>query len=38
MPEQSLCIFKVVIFERNLTIIILIRRRTGEYKWCVSVR
>ena len=31
MPKQSLCIFKVVIFKRNLTIIILIRTRSGEY-------
>ena len=29
MPKQSLCIFKEVIFKRNLTIIILIRRRSG---------
>ena len=26
MPKQSLCIFKEVIFKRNLTIIILIRK------------
>ena len=32
MPKQSLCIFKVVIFNRNLTIIILIRTRSSEYK------
>ena len=31
MPKQSLCIFIVVIFKRNLTIIILIRTRSGEY-------
>ena len=31
MPKQSLCIFKVVIFKRNLTIIILIRTRSGKY-------
>ena len=31
MPKQSLCIFIVVIFKRNLTIIILIRTRSGKY-------
>ena len=31
MPKQSLCIFTVVKFKRNLTIIILIRTRSGEY-------
>ena len=31
MPKQSLCIFIVVIFKRNLTIIILIGRRSGKY-------
>ena len=31
MPKQSLCIFIVVIFKRNLTIIIFIRTRSGEY-------
>ena len=31
MPKQSLCIFIMVIFKRNLTIIILIRTRSGKY-------
>ena len=41
--ESALCrsnhfsIFKVDIFKRKVTIIILIRRRSGDYKWCVSV-
>ena len=29
-PKQSFCIFKVVTFKRNLTIIILIRTTSGE--------
>ena len=31
MLKQSLCIFKVVTFKRNVTIIILIRRRSSDY-------
>ena len=34
MLKQSLCIFKVVTFKRNVTTIILIRRRSSDYK-CV---
>ena len=37
MPKQSLCIFKEVIFKRNLTIIILIRTRSGKLTVCFSV-
>ena len=38
MPKQSLCIFKVVIFNRNLTIIILIPVRFRDHAAIFAVR